>query len=75
MAGVTWWNFYFHLFPGTIRSQQVVESLGHLLRHLPGKLLIVWDGLRSHRGRMVWDSCASSTVDSGWSSCPPMLWN
>jgi transposase len=55
MAGVTWWNFYFRLFPGTIRSPQVIEFLTHLLRHLPGKLLIVWDGLRSHRSRMVWD--------------------
>jgi transposase len=33
----------------------VIEFLGHLLRHLPGKLLIVWDGLRSHRSRLVWD--------------------
>ncbi len=55
IAGVTWWNFYFRLFPGTIRSPQVVEFLEHLLRHLPGKLLIVWDGLRSHRSRLVWD--------------------
>ncbi len=49
MAGVRWWNFYFRLFPGTIRSPQVVEFLEHRLRHLPGKLLIVWDGLRSHQ--------------------------
>ncbi len=55
MAGVTWWNFYFRLFPGSIRSPQVVEFLSHLLRHIPGKLLVVWDGLRSHRGRLVWD--------------------
>ena len=55
MAGVTWWNFYFRLFPGSIRSSQVVEFLSHLLRHAPGKLLVVWDGLRSHRGRLVWD--------------------
>jgi transposase len=55
MAGVTWWNFYFRLFPGTICSQQVVEFLGHLLRHLSGKPLIVWDGLRSHRSRPVLD--------------------
>ena len=55
MAGVTWWNFYFRLYPGTIRSPQVIEFLTHLLRHLRGKLLIVWDGLRSHRSRMVWD--------------------
>ena len=45
MAGVTWWNFYFRLFPGSIRSPQVVEFLSHLLRHIAGKLLVVWDGL------------------------------
>ena len=55
MAGVTWWNFYFRLYPGTIRSPQVIHFLGHLLRHLRGKLLIVWDGLQSHRSRMIWD--------------------
>ena len=55
MAGITWWNFNFRLFPGAIRSPQVVEFLVHLLRHIPGKLLVVWDGLRSHRGRSVWD--------------------
>src|SRR5262249_22610778 len=27
--------------------------LSHLLRHLPGKLLVVWDGLPAHRGRAV----------------------
>src|SRR5215471_11928817 len=55
MAGVTWWNFYFRLFPGAIRSPQVVQFLGHLLRHLDCKLLVVWDGARTHRSRLVWD--------------------
>jgi transposase len=55
MAGVTWWNFYFRLFPGSIRPPQVVEFLTHLLRHIPGKLLIIWDGLKSHRSRLGWD--------------------
>jgi transposase len=55
MAGVTWWNFYFRLFPGTIRSPQVIEFLAHLLRHIPGKLLVVWDGLTAHRSRMTWE--------------------
>jgi len=55
MAGVTWWNFYFRLFPGTIRSPQVIEFLSHLLRHIPGKLLIVWDGLTGHRSRLTWE--------------------
>jgi hypothetical protein len=55
IAGVTWWNLYFRLFPGAIRSTQIIEFLSHLLRHIPGKLLIVWDGLPGHRSRMVWD--------------------
>jgi transposase len=55
MVGVTWWNFHFGIFPGSIRSPQVVEFLEHLLRHLPGKLLIGWDGRRSHRSPMVGD--------------------
>jgi transposase len=53
MAGLTWWNFYFRLFPGSIRSAQVVEFLEHLRRHIPGPLLVVWDGLRTHRSRLV----------------------
>ncbi len=55
MAGVTWWNFYFRLFPGAIRSPQIIEFLAHLLRHIPGKLLIVWDGLPGHRSRATWE--------------------
>ena len=55
MAGVTWWNFYFRLFPGAIRSPQIILFLSHLLRPIPGKLLIVWDGLPGHRSRAVWD--------------------
>jgi transposase len=33
----------------------VVEFLSHLLRHIPGTLLVIWDGLKSHRSRLVWD--------------------
>ena len=55
MAGVTWWNFYFRLFPGAVRSPQIILFLVHLLRHIPGKLLIVWDGLPGHRSRAVGD--------------------
>jgi transposase len=37
----------------TIRAAEIVDFLGHLLRHLRGKLLVVWDGLPAHRGRVV----------------------
>jgi len=53
MAGITWWNFYFRLFAGAIGGAQVIEFLKHLLRHLPGKLLVIWDGLPGHRSRVV----------------------
>jgi transposase len=53
IAGVTWWNFYFQLFPGSIRAPQVVEFLTHLLRHIPGNLTVVWDGLPVHRSQLV----------------------
>jgi len=52
-AELPWWNFYFRLYPGAIRAPQVIDFLGHLLRHLPGKLLVVWDGLSQHRARLV----------------------
>jgi transposase len=53
MAGITWWRFYFRLFPGPIRGPQVIEFLTHLLAHLPGRLLVIWDGLPAHRSRLV----------------------
>lgn len=53
IAGVTWWNFYFRLYPGTIKSEQIIEFLGHLRRQCRQKLLIVWDGLQAHRSRKV----------------------
>ena len=52
-AGITWWNFYFRLYRRTIRAAEVADFRGHLLRHLSGKLLVVWDGLPAHRGRTV----------------------
>jgi len=53
MAGITWWRFYFRLFPGAIRGPQVIEFLTHLWAHLPASLLVIWDGLPAHRSRLV----------------------
>src|SRR6476469_10830114 len=41
MAGVTWWNFYFRLYPGRIRSPQLFEFLSHLMRHIHSNLLVI----------------------------------
>jgi transposase len=36
----------------------IVCFLKHLLRHLPGKLLVIWDGLPAHHGPAVRDFLA-----------------
>ena len=59
MAGITWWNFYFRLFAGSIRAPQVVEFLKHLQRHLRRPVLIVWDRLAAHRSALVRDFIAA----------------
>lgn len=35
------------------KSADVVRFLKHLLRHIPGKLLIIWDGAPIHRSRKI----------------------
>jgi transposase len=35
------------------RGADVVRFLRHLLRHIPGKLLIIWDGAPIHRSKLV----------------------
>lgn len=37
----------------SIRGEQVVDFLHHLLRHIDGKLLIIWDGASIHRCEAV----------------------
>ena len=59
IAGLTWWSFYFRLFPGAIKSPQVVLFLEHLLRHLRGNVLVIGDGLRQHRSALVRDFVAA----------------
>jgi hypothetical protein len=34
-------------------SPEVVSFLHHLLRHIPGKLLVIWDGAPIHRGKPI----------------------
>ena len=52
-------------------SEIEAAYLGHLRRHLPGKLLVVWDGLPQHRARLSRSLSARSRA--GWrsSACPP----
>jgi transposase len=53
ITGITHWTLYFRLYPGTIKSPQVVDFLGHLQRQIPKHLTVLWDGLSAHRSRLV----------------------
>jgi len=44
---------------GAYRSEGVVRFLEHLLRHLTGKLVVIWDGAPIHRGQAVKDFLAN----------------
>jgi len=45
-----------------VRSVDVVRFLRHLLAHLPGKLLVIWDGAPIHRGQPVKDFLANGAA-------------
>ena len=59
IAGLTVWNLYFEIFTESIRAPHVVVFLRHLLKRIPGRLLIVWDGLPAHRAKLVKDYLAT----------------
>jgi len=44
------------------RSPEVVLFLRHLLRHVPGKLLVLWDGAPIHRGQPIKDFLAQGAA-------------
>jgi len=37
----------------SIRGPDVVRFLRHVLRHISGKLIVIWDGLSAHRSHVV----------------------
>ena len=43
----------------SFKGDDVVRFLKHLLRQIPGKLLLIWDGSPIHRGGAVKDFLAS----------------
>jgi transposase len=38
---------------GAFKAEDVVRFLKHLMRKIPGKLLVIWDGSPIHRGQAV----------------------
>jgi transposase len=60
IGGLALLRFYFQVHPGSIKGPQVVQFLRHLQRHLPGKVLVLWDGAAIHRSALVRDYVAGT---------------
>lgn len=46
-------KLYMNVQDRAIRGPDVVRFLGHLMRHIEGKMIVIWDGLPAHRGGRV----------------------
>jgi transposase len=55
IAGLTRSNCLFRMHQGSIKKEEIVQFLGALKAGLLQPLLIIWDGLRAHRSRLVRD--------------------
>lgn len=53
IAGLSRTNCLFRLHPGSIKKEEIVDFLKALKAHLKRPLLVIWDGLRAHRSRLV----------------------
>jgi len=53
IAGLTRTNCLFRFHEGSIKKEQIVEFLKTLKAHLKQPLLIVLDGLRAHKSKLV----------------------
>jgi transposase len=60
IGGLVLLRFFFQIHSGSIKGPQVVEFLKHLQRHVPSKLLIIWDGAPIHRSKLVRAHIAST---------------
>lgn len=52
IGGLTWeGHLYTQIHRAAINAKGAIDFLRHLLHHLPGPLLMLWDGARIHRSR------------------------
>lgn len=46
-------RFFLSARPGSLSSPEVIEFLRNLRRHVRGPVVVIWDGLPSHRSRLT----------------------
>ena len=58
-------KLYFHCQDRALNSEDVVAFLEHLLREVPGRMVVIWDGSPIHRSHVIKEFLAQ------WGSAPP----
>ena len=71
IAGQSTTQFMFRLHEGSIKKEQHVEFLKALHSHFKQKLLIIWDGLKAHRSKLVREYLDSIGGDIHMAFLPP----
>ncbi len=71
IAGLSRTQCMFRLHDGSIKKEQHVEFLKALRAHLKQRLLIIWDGLKAHRSRLVREYLDSTGGDIQMTFLPP----
>jgi transposase len=55
-------KLYFHSQDHPINSDDVVGFLEHLLREVPGRMVLIWDGAPIHRSQVIRDFLANGAA-------------
>jgi transposase len=50
-------SLYFRFHHENITSADAADFLRHLLRHLPGPVIVIWDNAQIHKGQAVRELC------------------
>ena len=71
IAGLTRTNCLFRFHQGSIKKEQIVEFLKALKAHLKQPLLIIWDGLKAHKSKLVREYLDSTNGHLQMAFLPP----
>jgi DDE superfamily endonuclease len=68
-------KFYMIEHQRSFKAEDAVRFLKHLMRQMPAKLLVVWEGSPIHRGGAVKDflARAGQLLGLNWSNCQATL--
>jgi transposase len=54
-------KIYKRHFEGSMKSEQLIETLQHLKRHLNGRIILIWDRARTHKSKKTQTYLAAHT--------------